>query len=184
MADEFRLANHGLAVQPIPIDSRTAPVLHHEVACPKARQVVKKVRALAQLYIHLWQRRLDDRPRPGDLAPVDGDAERWMGTAPAAESDQQERPLLIPQFPVYRLQLLSDGRRVQWGELVGPHEDNILYVISGAVAHHHVRRNNGTRTRKILDRDVYHLIGNHHGANLQESQARPRPFTAPPLQRD
>src|ERR1019366_4372047 len=125
---------NGLPVQPIPIDAKGAPVLHHEVACPKARQVVKEVRALAQLHIHLWQRRLDDRPRPGDLAPVDGDAERWMGTAPPAESNQQEGPVLLLQFTVYRLQLLRDGRRMQWGELFGPHEDNILYVISGTVA--------------------------------------------------
>src|ERR1019366_2081447 len=128
MADEFRLANHGLAVQPIPIDSRTAPVLHHEVACPKARQVVKKVRA---------------------LAPLDGDSERWMGTAPAAESNQQVRPVLLLQFAVYLLQLLGDGRRVHWGKLVGPRENNILYVVSGPVAHHHVGRNDGTRIRKI-----------------------------------
>src|ERR1019366_5849517 len=133
MADEFRFVHQGLAVQPIPIDSRTAPVLHHEVARPKAREVVKKVRALAQLYIHLGQRRLDDRPGPRDLTPVDGDAERWMGTAPAAESNQQEGPVLLLQFTVHRPQLLSDGRRVQWRKLVEPHENNILYVIRSAV---------------------------------------------------
>src|ERR1035437_3800328 len=104
-----------------------------------------------------------------------------MRTAPAAESYQQVGPLLIPQLPAYRLQLLSNDRRVQWREFLGPHEDNVLYVISATVAYHHVRRNHRARIRKVLDRNVHHLIGNHHGANLQESQARPRPFTAPPL---
>ena len=138
MANKLRLVHNGLPVQPIPIDPKAAPVLHHEVACPKARQVVKEVRTLAQLHIHLWQRRLDDRPRPGDLAPVNRNPQRRMRTTPAAETNQQERPLLIPQFPVDRFQLFVRSQVCAWGKVVGPHEDNILNVIRDAIAHHHV----------------------------------------------
>ena len=80
----------GLDLQPIPIDSEVAAVVHHEIARSKARQIVEKMGALAQLDIHLRQCRFDDCPGSGNLAPVHRNAERRMGSAPTPESDQQK----------------------------------------------------------------------------------------------
>src|SRR3954467_8881086 len=107
-----------------------------------------------------------------------------MRTTPAAETNQQERPLLIPELTIDCVQLFCDRRRAHWGKVVGPNKDNILYIIRGTIAHHHVRRDNCARIGEVLNSDIHHLIGNHHGANLQETQTHPRPFPEPPLQCD
>ena len=109
-----RFVLHGLSGKPLPVDSITFGFLNRKIKDPQIRDVVKKMRTLAEVGIHLRKSGLHDQPGCGNLTPIDRNSQPGIGAAPTAEADQDIRSPLLKQVVVDPLaaNLLSAVARV------------------------------------------------------------------------
>lgn len=134
MTDKLRLRDRPLPSQPRPINRIFFPMRDGKVENAEARDIMKKMRPLAEHEIHLRQGRLDDGFGPADLAEVDRDAAERISRAPAAETDEKIGHMRRRQFLVQLFQLAGDRLRLMGAEFFGLDVDDVLNIVKDAVA--------------------------------------------------